>query len=747
MNRRKEMIPTTQKSITCNVLYLACIALLMCSINSSVAQEVKQIQIGSLHSWYREDGCEPEHGYLKTQQCGMRWPARYHGPGAVSYLTHYQDNVAAKALWIGTMNYTDAEQYGGNTYLHKVVHIGPRGWDTEREFMPVEFKMIGRFDHTMVYVDGAPGSELMWSDVVEEVDETLKCDRLIYNVVNTSIGITMTRKIMGWAQQNHDNYFVYEYIFKNTGNVDKDEDIEKPDQTLENVYFFFHYRYAVGREGCELTGLNSPRWGHCEMLSTRGEARSDTSVSGFNYPGDYEEWLNGRTDADSFRCQFAWIGRHSSAPVDIIGVPDYKFGTGRFTAPQFIGVLTLHADKSATDKNDDPQQPTTTTFQQSDDPPTRPNDQFDDARMTQEWEWIKRGHRLPRHEELVGDDGFPDQLEGTPGGFSNMNGYGPYTLEPGDSIRLVLAEGVKGLSREACISLGAQWYEAYANPSGSFTFTLPDGSTTNDKDEFKNAWVMTGQDSLFKTFARARGNYNLDYEIPLPPPPPALFEVNSGGDRIRLSWSNNAESWPNFKGYKIYRAIHKPDTTFELIFTCGEGTDHPDIVNQYDDTSPQRGFDYYYYIVSFDDGSTNDINPGMSLESSMFWTRTNEPAYLRRAAGKSLANIRVVPNPYNVRASSIQYGTSGPDRIMFLDVPAFCKIKIYTERGDLIETIEHTDGSGDVMWNSITSYRQVVVSGVYLAHFEVTQDYNDPITGETLYRKGEQAIRKFVIIR
>ncbi|UCE07656.1 MAG: hypothetical protein JSW07_06370, partial [bacterium] len=456
-------------------LYLACVIILFGGIDLAIGQEVKQIKIGSLQSWYRADGCEPEHGYEKIQQAGLEWPAQYKD----------QDNEAAKALWIATTNYTDAEQYGGNTFPHKVVHIGPRGWDTNLEFMPIEFKMIGRFDHPKVFVDGIEASQLKWDDILDSVDETLKCDRLINNVVNTSIGVTMTRKIMGWAQQYHDNYFVYEYIFKNTGNVDKDEEIEKPNQTLENVYFFFQYRYAVSKEGATATDLNSPRWGHSQMLSTRGEAKEEDSFGEYTYSGDYEDWLNGDTDADSLRCQVAWAGRHSSATNDLIGYPDVKKGTGRFMGPQFVGVVTVHADKSATDKSDDPQQPTTTTYQQSDDPPTRPNDQFDAARMSDEWKWISKGHRFPRHEELVGD-GFPDQLEGTPGGFSNMNGYGPYTLGPGDSIRVVLAEGVNGINRRLCESLGRDWIKENS------PYTLPDGSTTNDRDEFKNAWIMTG---------------------------------------------------------------------------------------------------------------------------------------------------------------------------------------------------------------------------------------------------------------
>ena len=84
---------------------------------------------------------------------------------------------------------------------------------------------------------------------------------------------------------------------------------------------------------------------------------------------------------------------------------------------------------------------------------------------------------------------------------------------------------------------------------------------------------------------------------------------------------------------------------------------------------------------------------------------------------------------------------------MFYDIPKFCDIRIYTERGDLVNTIHHVDGSGDEAWNSITSSRQVVVSGIYIAYFEVTEDIFNPNSGEIVFKKGESAFRKFIIIR
>ena len=172
-------------------------------------------------------------------------------------------------------------------------------------------------------------------------------------------------------------------------------------------------------------------------------------------------------------------------------------------------------------------------------------------------------------------------------------------------------------------------------------------------------------------------------------------------------------------------------------------------MHEFADRSAIRGFPYYYYIVAFNDGSNNTdgyANPPGELHSGKFYTWATEPAYLTRPAGKSLDDIRIVPNPYNISARDFNYWGE-PDKIMFLNIPAYCKIKIYTERGDLIKTIVHDDGSGDEAWNAVTSSRQTIVSGLYIAYFEVTKDFSDPATGKVLYRKGDHIIKKFVVIR
>ena len=109
-----------------------------------------------------------------------------------------------------------------------------------------------------------------------------------------------------------------------------------------------------------------------------------------------------------------------------------------------------------------------------------------------------------------------------------------------------------------------------------------------------------------------------------------------------------------------------------------------------------------------------------------------------------------------------------------------CTIKIFTENGTLIRTIDHTNGAGDEKWDSKTSSGQLVVSGIYLVYIVVTQDvyatedkiakydildeklnvlYHGPNTGnnfqgDLIYHKGDKifnagqsTIRKFVVIR
>ncbi len=678
------------------------------------------IRIGSLQSHFSAWGSE--RAWNNAYYEGLRWPADY----------PYQDNAVIKRAWLGVENFTDDKgQYWNHYGLYFSLSYVGTG------IFPVELTQTAKFLPPTVYVDGNDLSSIYLSDI-DEVDPTQIPDRIVRNVVNTSMGLTMERTIYAFSQQYHDNYFIKIFTFTNTGNTDYDDEIEL-NETLHGVRIGWGTRYNGGREAGWTIG-DGQSWGKHTWVTRRGEDYAQHTTDILTEANPIVDWI---------RCGFAWAGQTSRNAFDNLGGPDIS-GDGRLTSPHHVGTAILHVDMGPDDPSDDVNQPVFLGWHAGDTYPGVGNLQPTDENNMQKVYEMLAGHPYlnkggnERFDEVYSNVQDPFTVHNDAGGTNVMITYGPYDLAPGESVTIVEAEGINGLNRQMCETIGRRWKQAYDNSSDNGPFPLPNGSTTTDKDEYKDAWFYTGKDSILLTFSRAKRNYDSGFQIPQPPLPPPLFDVRSGGDRIYLSWdASPSESEPGFDGYEIYRAVGKPDTTYELLAAVDKG------VYTYEDRTPTRGFSYYYYIVSVNDGSNNTggiTNPTGPLHSSRFYTRTTTPAFLRRQSGRALEDIRVVPNPYHISASAYQY-TKEPDKIMFLNIPGQCDIKIFTERGDLVTTIHHTDGSGDETWNSITSSRQVVVSGIYILYVEVTSDLVDSNTGEVLFKKGDSATRKFVIIR
>jgi len=705
------------------IVGVASLLILTAPLWSQVPETQKRyVRVGSLQSRFTAYGAE--RAWNDVYYEGLIWPADY----------QYQDNAVIERQWIGCQDFTDSKGQRWENYgiYFAQVYAGSA-------LFPMANKQTAKFDLPTVYVDGVDINAPYREDI-DEIDPNQIPDRIVTNIVNTSMGVTMTRRVLAFSQQYHDNYFIKEFTFKNTGYVDATT-TKVLNAPVKGFRFGVGVRYSVSREGA-FRIANGQDWGKHTWVTRRGEDYARHASDALTEASPIPQWL---------RAGFCWAGQAAENAFDNIGGP-YRTGDGRLCAPQFAGIVTLHVDKSAADKTDDVNQPRVLGWHAGDtypslgdmSPGTLPN-HVDLYKMLSGIPYKDLGNPTERMDEVYGArEKDPWKVHGDGGGTNLWICYGPFDLNPGDSVTIVVAEGVSGLNREMCYQIGRRWKQAYDNPNDRGPFTLPDGSTTTDKDVYKNAWVYTGKDSIMKTFSRAKRNYDLAYRIPQPPLPPPLVNVTSGGDRISLAWDPSpSESSPGFGGYKIFRAVGKPDTTYQEIASLGPGSTH------FDDVTAQRGFSYYYYISSFSDGSNNTTggpNPTGILLSSRFYTKTNQPAYLRRQAGESLSAIRIVPNPYNIASQDMQY-PGEPDKIMFLNIPGHCLIRIYTENGDLIHTISHENGSGDETWNSITSSRQVVVSGVYIVHFTVTEDYIDPQTNGLKYRKGDTAYQKLIIIR
>lgn len=674
----------------------------------------RYIRIGSLQNHYSAYGSE--RAWNNSYYEGLIWPADY----------LYQDNAVIKRSWIGVKDFTDQDGLFWEAYG---IYLSA-GFVGESVF-PVVLKQTARFELPTVIVDGSNVSAPYAGDV-DEIDPDQIPDRIVTNIINTSMGLTMNRTVYAFSQQYHDNYHIKIFTFTNTGNTDYDEEIERHGP-LSGVRIGWGIRYSVSREGSYAIG-GTQSWGKHTWVTKRGEDYPQHVGESITLDNPIVNWI---------RCGFAWAGQSEDNAFDNIGGP-YLSRDGRLTAPHHAGVAVLHVDRSATDKSDDPDQPTTLGWHAGDTyPGLNSVARTEMSKMIQQYKMLSG---IP-YGGLGGNERFwetykdqkndPYLVHNDAGGTNLWINYGPFDLQEGDSVVIIEAEGISGLNRQLCEEIGIRWKKAYEDPNDKGPFTLPDGSTTDDKNRYKNEWVYTGKDSILLTFSRAKRNFDMNFQIPQSPLPPPLFEIKSGGDKISLMWSPSpSEGDANFGGYKVYRAVGKSDTAYSEIFACGFGTDHPQIVYQFDDTRANRGVSYFYYIVAFNDGSNNntDANPHGVLHSGHFYTRATEPAFLQRPGSNNLTDIRIVPNPFYLNADkqNLRFPEE-PDKIMFYNIPGRCTIKIYTERGDLIYTINHDDGSGDHPWNSISSSRQVVVSGVYIARIE-TPD-------------GRAINKKFIIIR
>jgi hypothetical protein len=705
------------------LLVLACVFYSISPLFSQVPETQKRyVRVGSLQSRFTAYGSE--RAWNDVYYEGLTWPSDYNN----------QDNSVIERQWIACQDFTDSKGQHWEDYGVSFVQA-----NAGLSLFPMVHKQTAKIDLPTVYVDGTD-INAPYKGEIDEVDPNQIPDRIVTNVVNTSMGVTMTRRVIAFSQQYHDNYFIKEFTFKNTGYVDATTK-KVLNAPVKGLRFGLSVRYSVSREG-SFKIADGQDWGKHTWVTKRGEDYAQHVNDKLTESSPIPQWL---------RAGYAWAGQSAVNTFDNIAGPD-KNASGRLCAPQFAGMAALHVDKSATNKADDPNQPGVLGWHAGDTYPSLGDMSIGTApfhidlyKMLSGIPYKGLGSPTERMDEVyMATKPDPWIVHGDGGGTNVWTAYGPFDLNPGDSVVIVMAEGVAGLGRDACWQIGMRWKKAFDNTSDKGPFTLPNGLTTTDKDVYKDTWFYTGRDSIMKTFSRAKRNYDLGYQIPQPPLPPPLFNVVSGGDRISLSWeASPSKNSTGFGGYKIYRATGKPDTTFQEIANLGP------TAGQFDDVTAQRGFSYYYYISAFSDGSTNTSggpNPTGQLASSRFYTKTNQPAYLRRKAGESLSGIRIVPNPYNIAAPGTQY-PGEPDKIMFLNIPGHCTIRIYTENGDLINVINHENGSGDEAWNSITSSRQVVVSGVYIVHFTVTADFIDPVTSEVKYRQGDTSYQKLVIIR
>jgi hypothetical protein len=318
-------------------------------------------------------------------------------------------------------------------------------------------------------------------------------------------------------------------------------------------------------------------------------------------------------------------------------------------------------------------------------------------------------------------------------------GFGPYDFNNiGDKVRIVACYAVGSMGWDKAVEIGRQWKDR-----------------TISKTE-KNIWLRSGRDSLFnkisdvaETFTDINGDFSLEKGASIignTPEAPGLT-LNSAVGGIDISW--------NDVGAITYRIYRKTQAEFYLENPVSETYELIQEVDgslfNYRDTEIQPGKNYWYSITAVDENGK---------ESSKFLSRT-EPILTNNpntpstdptrgslspyaVPPKVLDEIYVVPNPYNIKSGRLYASRGVPEgTLTFVGLPAECRIRIYTQSGNLVANIQHSNTfppNSTEQWDMLSDASQFIASGLYVFTVDQAKDEN----GNNL---NASKVGKFVVIR
>lgn|GEM_PF-2230592 len=540
------------------------------------------------------------------------------------------------------------------------------------------------------------------------VDASLVADGMLETKWADPMGVTFHETRYGFSQPAYEYVQISELVVTNTGDANASMDgLEKSGQVLTD--FWLGIKHNLGKVS----------------------AWADFGDRGL-YDGA-ADWLVGYDKP--LRTYYAWDGDANDIPgndqFDPRGGPletgQADIPTGEFLAPEVNGYTFFYISDGPENPGtatDDPNQPATFRYRQYKNMLSPVGGK---GTMQEAWNWMTGADGNPAYESDFTSDPYQEVPTAQPH-YDPVFGIGPYTtLNPNDSIKVVIAFGTGSIPEARAIELGVK-AKQYVETNGAQGIH-PDSAR---KEIFEG-----GRDSLFARFARAKALYESNYTLAtFPPDPPNNVLITPGPKQATISW----DPVDGAGTYRLYRA--QGGISNAHLFEMLEETTG----TSYTDDGLTRGANYYYYVTSVDD------NTGM--ESPDFYSMINKEVVPYRPPEQQASwteAVRVVPNPYNINGntylgsaypSGSGYNFSGGFRdqstLMFVNLPEQCEIKIYNSVGDLIRTLDHNDGSGDQRWwPMLTDNNTWPASGVYFYTIEAT-------SGDL---EGQVAMGKFVIIR
>lgn len=277
---------------------------------------------------------------------------------------------------------------------------------------------------------------------------------------------------------------------------------------------------------------------------------------------------------------------------------------------------------------------------------------------------------------------------------------GPFSLTPFASVRIVYAEVMGEMDRAKIVEGGVSNIDLMATAS---------------------------RDSMLANLRAARKLFANNYLPAIHPPPTPTdgensLSISTEPGQIIIEWPPIPSTYKDpvtnvndFAGFKVYRSTYFTIGPWTLVTDIKK--DSISLVNgkvRFVDKDLPFGVGNYYCVTSYD----TEGNESGKVNNTRF------PVYPLRGPNLEFPrNVNVVPNPF--RQHSNLSGTGERYRMEFIGIPAKCKIKIYTLTGDVVQEINHDDGSGSEAWGSIkrldyqlNKWTLGIAPGIYLYRVE-----------------------------
>ena len=562
--------------------------------------------------------------------------------------------------------------------------------------------------------------------VESETFEPLLPEEMNYIKFETSTGITIKQRSMSWSFPGYDDFIIYDYVLTNTGDIaiPSVNRVINYQQTLNEVWFVFHSGLQSSTKGVINFHYNS------DFLSSTAPGGSFGWHPGSGYT-DYYQVEDDALDGNGllyFSRDFN--GGREPVPWDQYGLkanwqtllrvePDWL---PELQDPAAFGFAFVYRTPP-TGGNMDPFEADPNFFNIYSDEAEKFNGKTVDFEgfglntfsPSDIYQFATHSKRPPNNGNLY------NWYTGS---------FGPYTMAPGDSIRIIIAEvaGVMDL-REVI--------------KGDPNFWYPDSSIAAIR---KNVKAL--RDAVRWGIGSKVNGIDLAADVPESPPAPNCSASNAsiGSDTaiISIKWDKLSESKmirdasgeiffngsTDVSGYRIYRGKDRRGIWTEIKdVPRSQFSDYwKEDLQQYEffDRDLQFGFEYYYYVEAYN----STPRPWTSANGTLV---ENLPELVSADVNKTpLTGARpgpvsvsegwdvfVAPNPYVEGDPQRSFGEPTPRKIEFRKLPEKATIKIYSLSGDLIRTLNHEPDvygnlSGSIAWDQRSDAGLLVAPGLYI---------------------------------